>query len=149
MSHTSNRREFIVQSAAAASAFWVAGKTAPAASRTAIEQLNFACIGVGGKGAVDAAGVAKHGKVVAICDIDDNRLNQSAKKYRHAKKFNDYRELFSQMEGKVDAVTVTTPDHMHAPISLMAMSKGMHVYCQKPLVHSVAECRDAGSCKKE
>ncbi len=141
MSNNTTRRGFMFQSATAATALWVTGKATPVVAKNANEQLNIACIGVGGKGRTDAKEIAKHGKVVAICDIDDKRLNVAASIYKEAKKFNDYRELFNKMEGKVDAVTVTTPDHMHAPISLMAMKKGIHVYCQKPLVHSVDECR--------
>ena len=100
-----------------------------------------ACIGVGGKGASDTDGAAKYGQVVALCDIDDQRLKQKAKLFPDAKLFHDYRELLSMMGDKIDAVTVSTADHTHAAAGVRAMRLGKHVYCQKPLTHSVAEAR--------
>ncbi|MGY8648806.1 MAG: Gfo/Idh/MocA family protein [Verrucomicrobiales bacterium] len=104
-------------------------------------RVNVACIGVGGKGSSDADNAAKFGQVVALCDIDDKRLKQKAKKFPDAKLFHDYRELLSVMGDKVDAVTVSTADHAHTAASVMAMRLGKHVYFQKPLTHSVSEAR--------
>ena len=103
--------------------------------------MNVACIGVGGKGASDTDGAAKYGQVVALCDIDDQRLKQKAKLFPDAKLFHDYRELLNVMGDKIDAVTVSTADHTHAAAGVRAMRLGKHVYCQKPLTHSVAEAR--------
>lgn len=150
MNRKISRRTFLQNTTAVASAVYVGNQVSFAdAPRSANEQLNFASVGVGGKGTTDAAGVAKYGKMVGICDIDDKHLGKSASIYKEAAKYNDYREMFDKMEGKVDAITVTTPDHMHAPISIAAMEKGIHVYCQKPLVHSVAETRQMRKIAKE
>ena len=100
-----------------------------------------ACIGVGGKGVRDSSDADRYGNIVAICDIDDVRLAEAAAKYPGAKKFNDYRELLDQLDSKIDAVVVSAPDHHHAPACVRAMRMGKHIYCQKPLTHTVAEAR--------
>lgn len=141
MSQRSTRREFIKQSSALGAAFWVGGQSLLAAEKSPMEKLNFASIGVGGKGSSDSAEAAKHGNLIAICDIDDKRLAKAAARYPKAKKFNDYREMLTEMDGKIDAVTVSTPDHSHAPASVMAMKKGKHCFTQKPLTWSVHEAR--------
>ena len=76
-----------------------------------------------------------------MCDIDDERLDAMAAKHKEAKKYNDYRELLHELDSKIDAVVVSTPDHTHAPAAVTAMRLGKHVYCQKPLAHSVWEAR--------
>jgi predicted dehydrogenase len=80
-------------------------------------------------------------EVVALCDIDEERLNRKAEMWPDAKKFFDYRKLFDEMAKNIDAVTVSTADHSHAPAAVRAMLLGKHVYCQKPLTHTVAEAR--------
>jgi predicted dehydrogenase len=141
MSRRTNRRQFIRESTLAGVGFWVAGGLAPKASRAAIDTINIACIGVGGKGSSDTDHAGQVGTVVALCDIDDNHLNAKAQKFPQARKYNDYRKMLEEMGKGIDAVTVSTPDHTHAPASLMAMKLGKHVYCQKPLCHDVAEAR--------
>ena len=81
-------------------------------------------------------------EVVAICDVDDSQpyLGWAAEKFPKAEKFSDYRKLLDKVNS-FDAVCVSTPDHMHAPISLAAMVLGKHVFCQKPLTHTVHEAR--------
>lgn len=107
----------------------------------AADRIRVAGIGIGGKGQSDIDQAAKFMDVVAICDIDDERLAQRAKTYPTAKQFFDYRVLFDKMEKEIDAVTVSTADHSHAPASTRAMKLGKHVYCQKPLTHTVHEAR--------
>lgn len=151
MSRKSSRRDFLKQSSvvglSVGAAWWVGNSTAYAyeESKNPVEKLNFACIGVGGKGSGDTDDAAKSGNVVAICDIDDNSLNKKAAQLEKdgikAEKFNDYRLMFEKMGDKIDAVTVSTPDHSHAPASVMAMNSGKHVYCQKPLTWSMYEAR--------
>ena len=141
MTRRSNRRDFLKQGVGAGLGFWVAGGLTPTVSRAANEQLNFACIGVGGKGSSDTDHVGSLGNIVALCDIDDNILGAKASKFPKAKTYNDFRKLFAEMGKEIDAVTVSTPDHTHAPASIMAMRLGKHVYCQKPLTHSVHEAR--------
>ncbi len=103
------------------------------------EKLNIAAVGVGGKGASDIAEVSKGQNVVAICDVDDRTLGRAAQRYEHARRYHDWRKMLEQ--GDIDAVTVSTPDHMHAPAAVSAMQLGKHVYVQKPLSHTIVEAR--------
>ncbi len=102
------------------------------------ERLNIGVIGVGGRGAGDLAGVA-HENIVALCDVDDDRLGAASTKHQLAKKYSDYRELLQQKD--LDAVVIATPDHHHAPATVRALRRGLHVYCEKPLTHTVEEAR--------
>lgn len=135
-----HRRRFLQTGAAVTTGFWVGGLAQESAvARSANDKINFAGIGVGGKGSSDIDQCEPFGNIVAICDVDENALNAKARKFPNAKKFTDYREMFAEMGDKIDAVTVSTPDHHHAPASAMAMKLKKHVYCQKPLTHSVYE----------
>jgi predicted dehydrogenase len=142
MPSTANRRDFIKTSAALGAGFWIAARSASAddtASPT--QKLNFACVGVGGKGDSDSNHVSKHGNIAAIVDIDDKTLEKKGSKFPDAKKFNDFREMFAQMGDKIDAVTVSIPDHNHAVVAMAAIKLGKHVYCQKPMTHNISEAR--------
>jgi predicted dehydrogenase len=141
MSSRTHRRQFLKQSAAAGIGFWVAGGLSLRESRAANEQVNIACIGIGGKGDSDSSQAGKVGNIVAICDIDDNRLGKKGEEFKQAKKYFDYRKMFDEIGKSIDAVTVSTPDHHHAFAAIMAMKLGKHVYCQKPLTHTVYEAR--------
>ncbi len=104
------------------------------------EKLNVAGVGCGGKGSSDIIKCRKE-NVVALCDIDFNMMGEAIKTFPNAKKYYDYRMMLDEMGSKIDAITCSTPDHMHAPISVQAMRMGKHVYCQKPLTWSVYEAR--------
>lgn len=149
MPQQTTRRRFMQTTAATGVGFWVAGNSLAADSESPNEKIRFACIGVGGKGSSDSEDAGKNGDVVAICDIDEKRLNSASKKFPNAKKFVDYRKMLEEMEGDIDAVTVSTPDHSHAPASLMAMRMGKHCFCQKPLTHAIYEARHMGDVAKE
>jgi predicted dehydrogenase len=150
MGRRNSRRDFLKQSAAAGLGFWTLGGVSLALEpKGSNEQLQFACIGVGGKGGGDSSHAGSFGKVVAICDIDENTLNGKANEFREAQKFFDFRELFDKMGDKIDAVTVSTPDHTHAPTAIRAMKLKKHVYCQKPLTWSVQEARLMRKVAKE
>ena len=137
-----NRRRFLGNTASLVGAgYWLSSQSQLAFSASPNERVNIASIGVGGKGSSDTDDAAKFGQIVAICDIDDQRLKEKASKFPDAKPFHDFRELLSEMGDKVDAVTVSTADHTHAAASVRAMRLGKHVYCQKPLTHSVSEAR--------
>jgi predicted dehydrogenase len=136
-----NRREFLKDTTLAGVGFWVAGGVTLADSKSPNEKLNFACIGIGGKGSSDADHVGSLGNVVALCDIDDTFLDRKAEQFPKAKKYHDFRKMLDEMGKEIDAVTVGTPDHTHAVASIAAMKMGKHVYCQKPLTHSVYEAR--------
>lgn len=135
------RRDFL-KTAALAGAVLPCVRTS-AAFVPANSKLNIAAVGVGGKGWSDLTSIAASpfANIVALCDIDEskNHLGRAAEKYPEAKRYTDWRKLLEQSD--IDAVQVSTPDHMHAPISLAAMALGKHVYCQKPLAHTVFETR--------
>ena len=141
MTHRSTRRDFLKHMAMAGAGYCVAAGMSPAQPRSPNEQLAFACIGVGGKGSSDTDQVSEFGNIVALCDIDEKELNAKAQKFPKAKKYRDFRKLLEEMGKSVDAVTVSTADHTHAHASILAMRQGKHVYCQKPLTHSVWEAR--------
>jgi predicted dehydrogenase len=148
MSGQTDRRQFLQQSALAGLGFWVAGGVSGAEEK-ASEKLNIACIGVGGKGGSDTDHAGVVGNVVALCDADEGTLDGKARKFPKAKKYTDFRKLLEEMEKNIDAVTVSTPDHTHAPAAIMAMKMGKHVYCQKPLTHSVFEARKMREAARE
>ncbi|MFM7181102.1 MAG: Gfo/Idh/MocA family protein [Verrucomicrobiales bacterium] len=114
-------------------------------------KLNHACIGVGGIGAVDMHNFMSHAnvRVVAICDVDGNRLEAAAKLVPDVRKYTDWRELLAKEGDKIDSVNIAVPDHMHAAITMTALAAKKHVYCQKPLCHDVAECRAVAAAAKE
>lgn len=141
MSSQLNRRRFLQSAAYAGIGFWIARRPALAGVKSPNEQLNIACIGVGGKGSSDTDQAAQFGNIVALCDIDDRSLDGKGQRYPNARKYNDFRKMLEEMEKQIDAVVVSAPDHIHAPASVMAMKMGKHVYCQKPLTHSVYEAR--------
>jgi predicted dehydrogenase len=154
MSGDSNRRQFLQAGAVAGVGFFVSGVPAQERrkgrkERAKVERLKIACIGVGGKGSSDTDHAAQVGDVVAICDIDDNTLNRKGEQLTKAKKFNDFRELLEKMEKEIDAVIVSTPDHTHAPAAAMAIRLRKHVYCQKPLTHTVHEARTLRELARE
>lgn len=106
-------------------------------------KVRTAHIGVGGMGNADLKAIASHNmvEVTALCDVDSNALAAAKKLHPNAKVFADYRKLFDELKNDIDAVVVSTPDHSHAPASLMAMNLDKPVYCQKPLTHHVTEAR--------
>jgi predicted dehydrogenase len=105
------------------------------------EKLNIAAIGAGGKGYSDING-CKSENIVAFADPDENRAARAFKEYPNAVKYKDFRRLFDKETGNIDAVTVSTPDHMHGTAAMWAMSRGKHVYCQKPLTRTVWEASE-------
>jgi predicted dehydrogenase len=143
MSSRVNRRRFLQTTAAAGAGYWLTA-TARSAARAADApngKLHFAGVGVGGKGSGDITQAGALGEVVALCDIDDHSLDRMAQRYTDAKKYFDYRQMLQEMGKQIDAVTVSTADHNHAPAAAMAMKMGKHVYVQKPLTHTVLEAR--------
>ncbi len=121
-----------------------ASPAAPAAEK----KLRLAIIGCGGQGGADLGGMASHPRLllVAACDPDKNKREGTARHYGERQKtevkaYSDYRNMFREMKGQIDGVLVATTDHMHAPIGLLAMSLGIHVYGQKPLARTIGECR--------
>lgn len=136
------KRTFLKISLAAASSTLIPSPILAMAGKGE-KKLRTAHIGVGGMGAADLAAIASHPsvEVVALCDVDSIALNDALTGYPSARAFKDYRKMLSEMTDEIDAVIVSTPDHMHAPPSLMAMELNKPVYCQKPLAHHVSEVR--------
>jgi len=105
------------------------------------DKLNLVAVGTGGRGADNLHDFESCGvNVVALCDCDANRAADSFKRYPDAKQYSDWRRMFDKQKG-YDAVLVATPDHNHAIVSVAAMKMGKHVYCEKPLAHSIWEAR--------
>lgn len=103
------------------------------------EKLNIACIGVGGKGYSDVDGCNSE-NIIALCDVDWNSGAGAFRRYENAKKYKDFRLMLEECP-EIDAVTISTPDHMHAIAAMHCMEMGKHVYVQKPLTHTVFEAR--------
>jgi len=144
-SSKTSRRDFLAAGGAAAFAFTIvprhvlggAGFLAPS------ERVNLAGIGAGGMGGGDIATHAKNGaNIVALCDVDDVRAAGSFNNFPNARRYKDFREMLDKEAKNIDAVTVGTPDHTHAVASMAAIKAGKHVYCQKPLTHTLYECRE-------
>jgi predicted dehydrogenase len=137
-----SRRAFM-GSAAAVAAFTIVpahvlggpGKKAPS------EKLNVAGIGVGGRGAADI-NACEGENVVALCDVDSRQAGGTFKKFPNAKVYKDFREMLDKEGKRIDAVTIGTPDHIHAPAAIRAMKMGKHVYCEKPMAHTIREARE-------
>src|SRR5581483_11282385 len=128
MAKRNHRRDFLKQAGVAGVGFWVAGTSVRAESKSPNEKLNVAVIGCGGKGSSDTDGCASE-NIVALCDVDETRAGKTFEKYPDAARYQDFRKLLEERKD-IDAVVVSTPDHTHAPASIMAMKLGKHVYCQ-------------------
>jgi predicted dehydrogenase len=148
-----NRRRFIYSTALAAGA--LATRLTPADAgvklKSANEKLDIGCIGTGGGWRADydvheLAGMDKTSwtkpteNIVALCDVDANYLSAMAQRFPAARVYKDYRVMLDK-EKTLDAVGIAIPDHQHAPAAMLAMAAGKHVYCEKPLAHSVWEAR--------
>jgi predicted dehydrogenase len=121
---------------------------APARDRPASDKLNLAIVGCGGRGTDNLHEVAGE-NIVALCDVDERSAAEAFRKYPRARRFRDYRKMFDAVGRQLDAVVVSTPDHMHAPISLLALDLGKHVYCEKPLTWGIDEARQLARLARE
>ena len=102
--------------------------------------MNLAAIGAGGQAAGDLSNMTSE-NIVALCDVDDRHAADMFKRFPQAKRYWDFRKMLDEQAGKLDCVLVGTPDHTHAVAAMAAMNHGKHVYCEKPLAHSVAKSR--------
>jgi len=151
------RRTFLKTSAVAATAFSLPRFSIGQAGGSPNGKINVACVGIGNRGWFAVSELMKDPRVniVAVCDVDRvlvDKTYQAAAGLRKKSEltcaelstvplFTDYREMFAKMSDRIDAVTVSTPDHHHYPAAMMAIQHGKHVYVEKPLTHSVGEAR--------
>ena len=112
------------------------------------DKLNIAGIGIGGKGRVNLRGMSTE-NIVALCDVDWKYAMECFDEYPKAKRYWDWRKMLDEMGDSIDAVMIATSDHSHAAIAATAIIAGKHVYCQKPLTHSVYESRLLSRLAKE
>jgi hypothetical protein len=146
---TINRRRFLQQTTLGTGGLLL-GFPAIVRGQNLNSRINVACIGVGGKGDSDVNDAAKcGGTIVALCDVDARMIAKKAQKFPEAKKFADFRKMLAEMDKEIDAVTVSTPDHLHGMAAMAAMQMGKHVYCQKPLTQTVFEARELVRVAKE
>ena len=141
--HTLTRRAFLAAATTTAAMTWAqAPNTAKVVPRKVSpnEKMNVAGIGAGGKGLYDIMNCRRE-NIVALCDVDWEQAAEGFYRNPDAKKYKDYRKMLEEMGDGIDACTVGTPDHTHAPAAYMAMKLGMHVYVEKPLTHTIAEAR--------
>ncbi|MFL6447019.1 MAG: Gfo/Idh/MocA family oxidoreductase [Bryobacteraceae bacterium] len=106
------------------------------------EKLNIVSVGAGGKAVSDIQACAETENIVALCDVDEKRAARIYSQFPSVPKYKDFRVMFDKENANFDAVIVTIPDHMHTAVGLAAMERGKHVYMQKPLAHTVWECRE-------
>ena len=140
MSKQFSRRQMMLKASLSGTGVWLSGAAGAAAATSPNEKLDIAVVGAGGRGAANLAGVAGE-NIVALCDVDERRAGTSFDKYPNARRFHDFRKMLDEMDKQIDAVVISTPNHIHAPASAMAMRMGKHCYCEKPLSHSVDEAR--------
>src|SRR5262249_30435669 len=135
------RRRFLQTTATTGAAGFTAARLLAQEKKPAAnEQLAIGVIGVAGQGAYNLGGVAGAGAaIVALCDVDEQRTGKARQQFPQAKLYTDFRKLLDQKG--LDAVVVATPDHTHAVATVAALKAGLHVYCEKPLTHTVKEAR--------
>ena len=146
------RRDFLKTGALAAGTFMIVprhvlGKGFIAPS----DKLNIAAVGCGGKADVNIRLAYNGGadNIVALCDVDDRQSVKYRKQFPNAPYYKDYRKMFEKEAKNMDAVIVTTPDHMHFPIAMAAMEMGKHVYVEKPLTKDIWEARNLTNAAKK
>jgi predicted dehydrogenase len=148
-----SRREFLGKAAAVSAAVSLVPRRVLGgrAGKAPSDTVNIACIGVGGKGTDDSLAAGSQ-NVVALCDVDDAQMAgflervqkdrpELANMYRKARKYRDFRRMLDENAGTIDAVTISIPDHNHAVAAMAALRMKKHVYCQKPLTHTIFEAR--------
>jgi predicted dehydrogenase len=144
-----SRRRFLGNAALAVSTFAIVpshvlglGGTKPPS-----EKLNIAGIGIGGQGGHVLSQMTEE-NIVALCDVDSGHAGGIFRRYAEAKVYKDYRKMLEEQKD-IDAVVIATPDHQHAIIAMAAMRMGKHVYCEKPLTHTVWEARQLTNAARE
>ncbi len=138
MNGQTNRRDFFKRTTLAGAGALVVGSRVLASGESPNEKLNIGIVGVAGRGAGNANGIASE-NIVALCDVDDNKLAVAAKRFPNAKTHNDWRKMLDQKD--LDAVVCSTTEHTHALVSVGALRRELHVYCEKPIAHTPEEAQ--------
>ncbi|MEE2778193.1 MAG: Gfo/Idh/MocA family oxidoreductase [Acidobacteriota bacterium] len=142
-----SRRQFATGAAAAAGIMIVPRHVLGKGKKAPSDTLNIVSVGAGGRARSDINGCA-HENIVALCDVDWNRAHSTFAQYPNAKPYKDFRVMLKKEKG-IDAVIIGTPDHTHAVIAMEAISRGLHVYCEKPLTRTIHEARVLGKAAKQ
>ena len=119
-----------------------AGQTPPS------EKINIAGVGIGGQGGADLRELSSQ-NIVALCDVDWAHAGGTFRRWPDARKYKDFREMLDKEDKNIDGVVVGTPDHLHAIVSMAAIKRNKHVYCEKPLTHTVREARMLADTARE
>src|SRR2546426_9214232 len=141
-----SRRHFLKSSTLATGTFLL-GAPALLRGKGLNEKLDIAIIGAGGRGEANTKSVSSE-NIIALCDVDEGRLNKAGEKYPKARKYVDFRKLYDEAND-IDAVVVSTAEHTHAFATMPALQLGKHVYCEKPLTHSIEEARRIAEAAKK
>jgi hypothetical protein len=115
------------------------------------EKLNLAFVGVGGRGQslIQSLSPLKDLNLAAFSDVDDAYAGKSYEAFPQVRRYTDYRRMYDELERQIDAVVVATPDHHHYPASMMALKRGKHVYCEKPLTYTIEQARRLAKVARE
>jgi len=114
------------------------------------EKLNIAGVGVGGRGSANMRALADEKQnIVALCDVDWSHASGTFRRFTNARKYKDFRVMLDKEDAGIDAVVVSTADHCHAVVSMAAIKRGKHVYCEKPLTHDIYEARMLARAARE
>jgi predicted dehydrogenase len=148
MSSNITRRGFLKSASAASSAAMAFPAILRARAQSPNNRLNVACVGVGGRGRAAVGAMAAENRV-AFCDVDDARAAETYERLPDVPRFRDYRRMLDKLGNQIDAVTISTPDHMHYPIAVAALQLGKHVFVEKPLTHTIREARQLAKLARE
>ncbi len=135
-----DRRTFVGGLAAAGALAAIPSPLHALGGRQPSQKIRIACIGVGGMGFNDVRGASQE-QLVAFADVDWRSAERAFRTWPNVRRYKDYREMLEKEKDNIDAVTVSTPDHVHGAAAMMALKMGKHVYCQKPLARTIGEVR--------
>jgi len=137
-----SRRDFIKKSTLATAGLYILPShvISGLGHKTPSDKLNIVGIGVGGKGHPNLTGM-KSENIIALCDIDWKYAARCFNDFPEAKRYKDWRKMFDELGNDIDGVMISTADHTHATIAASALAMDKHIYCQKPLTHSIYESR--------
>lgn len=146
MKSSLTRRQFLKRSAAIGAGASLAGPYVAFGRISPNAKLNIGVVGTAHRAAADIKGVQSE-NIVAICDVDQSFLDQAHKEFPAARRYTDFRKMLEQKD--IDAVVIGTPDHTHAVATVAALQSGRHVYCEKPLTHTISEVRIVADLTRE